>query len=251
MKKLLIEICAGSVEDVIAAEVGGADRVELNSALMLGGLTPSSGALVEAKRLVNIPVMAMVRPRAGGFCYSTEEFNQMELDVQYSVEHNADGVVFGILHSTGEIDIERTKKLVKLCGDKQAVFHRAFDVVPDPFTALEQLIDIGVTRILTSGQECSCYNGAEMLRQLIEKAAGRIQILPGGGIDVFNLRDVIERTGTDQVHMALLSVKHDTSTSLHPQVFFGGELRPSEIEIMCTNSNDVSHAVRVAEILKM
>ena len=251
MKKLFIEICAGSVEDVIAAEAGGADRVELNSALMLGGLTPSLGALVEAKRLVSIPVMAMVRPRAGGFCYSSEEFNQMQLDVQYSVDNNADGVVFGILHPTGEIDIDRTKKLVELCGDKQAVFHRAFDVVPDPFRALEQLIDIGVTRILTSGQECSCYNGAEMLRQLIEKANGRIQILPGGGIDVFNLMDIVERTGTDQIHMALLSAKSDTSTSLRPQVFFGGELRPSETEIMCTKSSDVSTAVGIAAKLAL
>lgn len=243
MNKLLIEICAGSVEDVIAAEAGGADRVELNSALMLGGLTPSLGALVEAKRLASIPVIAMVRPRAGGFCYSYEEFNQMQLDVRFAVENNADGVVFGILHSNGEVDIERTRKLVELCGDKQAVFHRAFDVVPDPFAALEQLIDIGVTRILTSGQECSCYNGAELLRKLINKAAGRMQILPGGGIDIFNLCDVVERTGTNQIHMALFSAKHDMSTTLRPQVFFGGELRPSETEILYTDAMNVSSAV--------
>lgn len=248
MEHLLIEVCAGSVDDVIAAEKGGADRVELNSALMLGGLTPSLGALIEAKRLVEIPVMAMVRPRSGGFCYSESEFRQMQLDVQSFVEHGADGIVFGILDSKGRVDIERNGILVDLCEDKQAVFHRAFDVVLDPFDALGELIDLGFTRILTSGQEATSYNGINLLRALIQTAGNRIEILPGGGIDTFNLVDIVERTNTRQVHMAFLSPETDLSTVNRPQVFFGGELRPSETEILCTDSENV-RAVR--QILKV
>lgn len=225
---ILIEICTGSLDDAVAAQAGGADWIELNSSLLQGGLTPSLGTLIEAKRRLTIPIMCMIRPRGGGFCYTEHEFAVMERDAELAVAHGADGLVFGVLHVDGTIDMPRSAALLRAAGTRPVVFHRAFDVTPDPFVALEQLIELGVTRILTSGQEETVYNGSELIRRLIERAAGRIEILPGGGIDRFNLRDVLARTGTKQIHLAIFQPHRDPSTHAHPHVFFGGSLRPSE-----------------------
>jgi copper homeostasis protein len=152
----------------------------------------------------------------------------MQRDAEAALELGADGIVFGILTESGEIDLHRNGRLIELARDKQTVFHRAFDVVPDPQAALEQLIDLGVTRILTSGQEDSAYNGAALIRELIEQAAGRIEILPGGGIDRFNLDDVLARTGCQQIHIAVPTCRPDPSVHARPHVSFGGTLKPPE-----------------------
>ena len=245
MDRVLLEICTGSINDALAAEVGGADRIELNSSLLLGGLTPSLGTLIEAKRHLHLPVICMVRPRAGGFCYTPEEMKVMEADAELLVSHGADGIVLGILTPDGEVDAVRTKRLIGRVGAKEVVFHRAFDVVPDPFRALDQLVDLGVRRILTSGQENSCYNGADLIRRLIECAGDRVEILPGGGIDRFNLADVVARTGCRQVHMAPLTSRADTSTDLRPHVYFGGELRPPENSFSVVDTHEVRGAVNL------
>ena len=158
--RIKLEICTASAEDCAVAEQSGADRVELNCALMLGGLTPSLGALREARAAIRIPLIAMIRPRAGGFCYSASDFKVMQRDVEAALAEGADGIAFGILTPNGTIDLERCRQIVKLAAGRQIVFHRAFDVVPEPLTALDQLIDLGVTRVMTSGQETSAYNGA-------------------------------------------------------------------------------------------
>ncbi|MGH9500075.1 MAG: copper homeostasis protein CutC [Terriglobales bacterium] len=227
MKNVLLEICCGSIDDAIQAEKGGADRVELCSALFLGGLTPSIGTIAEAKRRIKIPVMVMVRPRGGGFCYSEAEFATMERDAEAAIDSGADGVVFGILESGGKIHARRTKRLRQLVS-RQAVFHRAFDVTPDPFKALEQLVDLGITRILTSGQKDTIAEGAELIAELIERAGKRIEILPGGGIRPFNVREIVERTGCRQVHMTAWGTARDFSTQARPEVRFGGSLHPPE-----------------------
>jgi copper homeostasis protein len=228
MGNVLLEICCGSIDDAIQAEAGGADRVELCSALFLGGLTPSIGTIREAKRRLKIPVMVMVRPRGGGFCYTEAEMATMERDVEAAVDSGADGVVFGVLESGGKIDVRRTKRLRQLMGKRQAVFHRAFDVTPDPFKALEQLVDLGITRILTSGQKDSVPEGVELIAELAERAGKRIEILPGGGIRAFNVREVVERTGCRQVHMTAWGAVRDSSTQARPEVTFGGALRVAE-----------------------
>src|SRR5215471_11838018 len=139
-RKLLLEICCGSAADAWEAQQGGADRVELCSALFLGGLTPSLGAILEAKDRVKIPVMAMIRPRSGGFCYSKSDYAVMQRDVRVAVEQGADGIVFGVLRSDGRVDRERCAQLCNLALGRQTVFHRAFDVTPDPLEALDTLI---------------------------------------------------------------------------------------------------------------
>ncbi len=239
-RKVLLEICCGSVEDAVAAESGGADRVELCSALFLGGLTPSLGMLVETRRRVQLPVMCMVRPRNGGFCYSPAELEVMEYDVDSALQRGADGIVLGILQSDGTIDRVQCRRMRDRMGNGEAVFHRAFDVTPDPFRALEELIDLGFSRILTSGQQNSVTEGAELIRGLIEQARGRIGIMPGGGLHLRNLEEMIARTGCSQVHLSALGVRDDPSTLARPGVTFGGALYPSEVRYEVTDQNLVN-----------
>lgn len=228
MKNVLLEICCGSIDDAIQAEKGGADRVELCSALFLGGLTPSIGTIQEAKRRLKLPVMVMVRPRGGGFCYTEAEMATMERDVEAAMDNGADGVVFGMLEADGKIDVRRAKRMRHLIGMRQAVFHRAFDVTPDPFKALEELVDLGITRVLTSGQKDTAPEGVELIAKLVERAGRRIEILPGGGIRPFNVREIVERTGCRQVHMTAWGTVRDSSTQARPEVTFGGALHPLE-----------------------
>jgi copper homeostasis protein len=243
MANILLEICCGSIDDAIQAEKGGADRVELCSALFLGGLTPSIGTIKEAKRRLKIPVMVMVRPRGGGFCYTEAEMATMERDAEAAIDGGADGVVFGILEGDGKIDERRTTRMRQVIGKRQAVFHRAFDVTPDPFKALEQLVDLGITRVLTSGQKDSVPEGVELIAELIERAGKRIEILPGGGgLRPFNMNEIVERTGCRQVHMTAWSAVRDSSTQARVEVTFGGALRPPE------DSYDVTDAKLVREI---
>ncbi|HTA25103.1 MAG TPA: copper homeostasis protein CutC [Terriglobales bacterium] len=245
MKNILLEICCGSIDDAIQAEKGGADRVELCSALFLGGLTPSIGTIQEAKRRLKIPVMAMVRPRGGGFCYTEAEMATMERDAEAAIDSGADGVVFGILRDDGKIDEKRTKRIRQLIGKRQAVFHRAFDVTPDPFEALEQLVDLGIARVLTSGQKDTVPEGAELIAKLIERAGKRIEILPGGGgLRPFNMHEIIDKTGCRQLHMTAWGAVRDSSTHARPEVTFGGALHPPE------DQYDVTDAKLVREIGK-
>lgn len=199
----LLEICLDSAEDAVCAEGAGADRVELNVALPLGGLTPSLGTLIETKRLCSLPVIAMLRPRAGGFCYSDGEFLTMQRDLDLLLEHGVDGVAFGVLTSDGEIDLARSEQLVRQAGDRQVVFHRAFDVAPQPLSCLHQLVEIGVRRVLTSGQAARAMDGIELIRQLHETAAGRIEILPGCGIRADQAATLLASTGCRQLHASL------------------------------------------------
>jgi copper homeostasis protein len=226
--KILIEVCCGSVDDAIEAAKGRADRIELNSSLFFGGLTPSLGSIIEAKRRLNIPVMVMIRPRAGGFCYTQAEMAVMLNDAKLALEHDADGLVFGILTGDGSIDTERCSQIIDLAHGRDVVFHRAFDVTPDPFKALDQLIALGFTRILTSGQQRSVPEGAELIKKLITHAGDKIEILPGGGISPHNVRTIIEQTGTNQVHLAEFGQQLDKSTQHNPQITFGGALHPPE-----------------------
>lgn len=238
--RIKLEICAASADDCAAAERGGADRIELNCALMLGGLTPSLGSLREARAGTRLPIIVMIRPRAGGFCYSAREFRVMQSDAELALAEGAEGFAFGILTAAGKIDMNRCRQFLKLVGDRQAVFHRAFDVTPEPMTALEQLIDMGVTRVMTSGQEASAYDGAANIARFIRRAAGRIEILPVGGINRFTVADVVSRTGCDQVHASMTGVSQDSSVEARPQVFFGGPVRQPENQFTVTNGAAVA-----------
>lgn len=228
MREYKIEVCCGSVEDAISAKIGGADRIELNSALFLGGLTPSIGEMKLARQSIDLPIMAMVRPRQGGFCYTDMEYKTAIADAEALLDCGADGLVFGFLNPDGTVDCARVKEFVRLAGNREKVFHRAIDVVPDWKKTLSVLIDLGVDRVLTSGQESNVLYGAETIREMIEFARGRIQILPGGGIRANLLPRILRETGCDQIHIAASKQRFDTSAQGNPHIYFGGALYPPE-----------------------
>lgn len=230
MKKILVEVCCGSADDVIEAKKAGADRVELNSDLFHGGLTPTVGSLLVAKRETGMKIMTMIRPREGGFCYTEAEFAVAIEDAKQLLANGSDGLVFGFLHTDGTIDVKRTAILANLAysAGKEAVFHRAIDVVPDWKQALDLLIDLNITRVLTSGQEADVSNGTENVREMIRYAAGRIQILPGAGITARNYQRIVAETGTDQIHLAAHRSVADTSVLNNRSIFYGGCLYPPE-----------------------
>ncbi|MBQ6609475.1 MAG: copper homeostasis protein CutC [Oscillospiraceae bacterium] len=230
MKNILLEVCCGSADDVIEAYQAGADRVELNSDLFHGGLTPTVGTLRVVRREVDIPVMTMVRPREGGFCYTEAEYSVCLEDAELLVENGADGLVFGFLTAEGEIDPERTRRLAGIAqrAGKESVFHRAIDVVPDWKKAVDLLADLGITRILTSGQTPDVSDAADTVREMIAYAGDRIQILPGAGITLRNLRRVAEETGAHQLHVAVHRSAADLSTVNNRSIYYGGCLYPPE-----------------------
>ena len=244
--EVLIEVYCGSIDDAEAAEKGGADRIELNSALFLGGLTPSAGALKEVKNRVDIPVMAMIRPRAGGFCYTDNEFRVMKKDTAEAIKQGVDGIVCGILNEDGTIDTERCREIIEIVGDREVVFHRAFDVVPDPWRAVDKLIELGFDRILTKGQGNRIEAGMELLQEIIEYVEEEIEILPGG-IKPFNYDYVLNNLDCDQVHISAMETKRDLSTQRVPGVYFGSSLRPAEDEFQTVSKNGVeslSHKIK-------
>jgi len=249
MKKILIEICCGSYEDVVIAESTGADRVELNSAMFLGGLTPTLGCLIEVKTNTKIPVIAMIRPREAGFYYSDYEYAVMKRDAAMLLEHGADGLVFGILNENSTLDEARMSGLIRLCKDagKTAVCHRAFDVTPDPIAALDTLIELGVDRVLTSGQQPSVIHGAKLITKLIKQAAGRIEILPGGGLKHNNIADFVKETGVDQIHFSASMLRTEPSTAQNPSIHFGGALYPREDVVSVTDGDVIK---RISSMLE-
>ena len=245
-KPLIFEVCCGSAEDAIEAFKGGCQRVELNSNMFHGGLTPTVGSLITAKRHVDIPIMCMVRPREGGFCYTDVEFEVMLDDAKKLLENGADGIVFGFLHEDGTVDAERCKKMLEVIGDKVSVFHRAIDVVPNVFAALDTLIELGVKRVLTSGQMPTVPEGIPTIKKMIAHAAGRIEILPGAGITASNAAWCREQMGVDQMHAAIHRVAYDVSCQHNTAIYFGGCIYPPEDRYKVVDFGGVAEFVKQA-----
>jgi hypothetical protein len=216
MKRDLFEVCAGSVQDCINAQLGGADRVELNSALHLGGLTPSLAMLKLVKEKTSLKVICMDRPRAAGFCYDDVEIETMFEDAKILLENGTDGISFGFLNSDATINVTETKKMVELIHQyqKEAVFHRAFDCVDDPMHAIKQLIDCGVDRILTSGLQPTAMQGASVLEKLQSEFGDQIELLAGSGINANNIRALKEQTGLHQFHGSCKEWCKDPTTTV-------------------------------------
>jgi len=196
MRKL--EICCYGVDCAQVAERAGADRIELCAAPAEGGLTPSVGALMAARQHVRIPVHPIVRPRGGDFCYSVTEFEQVKADVSFIRELGFPGVVIGLLDVDGHIDLLRMSQLMQLCEGMEVTFHRAFDLCHNPLTALEQLADLGIARLLTSGQQQSAESGLPLLRELTRLTRGP-KIMAGAGVRLSNLQKFID-AGISELH---------------------------------------------------
>ena len=200
MKKDQIEICCGSIQSAANAKAGGAVRVELCQGLVEGGTTPSPATIDYAVKELGLKVFVLVRPRGGDFCYNELEIRTMEEDVAYCKKAGAAGIVVGFLHADGSIDTELTRRFVELSAPLPVTFHRAFDECKEPLKALEQIIDCGCKRILTSGCQPTAIEGADMLQQLVKQADGRITILAGSGITPENAASLKQKTGAPEIH---------------------------------------------------
>ncbi len=202
-EQVLIEVCVDSVASAIAAERGGAQRIELCSDLLEGGVTPSLGLLRIVRSKVSLRMHPIIRPRPGDFCYSDAEFEIMQRDIEAARSEGADGIVLGILKSDGTVDIERTRQLVELARPLSVTFHRAFDMSADLFSALDDVCATGVDRLLTSGGAQECLEGIETVAQLVKAARGRITIMAGGRIGITHAANIVERSGVSEIHVGL------------------------------------------------
>ena len=191
MKEYILEACVDSVESAMAAVQGGADRLELCGNLIIGGTTPGPWLFDEIRKRSDIRIHALIRPRFGDFCYTDAEFSMIKNAVKDFREMGAEGVVFGVLKPDGTLNMEQMKELMEAAGDMSVTLHRAFDVCVDPIEAMEQAISLGIDTILTSGQRNVCLQGADLLKELVEKSKGRITIQAGSGVGAEVIRTAL------------------------------------------------------------
>ncbi len=203
MAVTVLEICVDSLESALAAQAGGAQRIELCTALAEGGLTPSLGLLRAVGERVSIAVNVMIRPRGGDFLYSEEEVAIMRTDIALAAEAGADGVVFGLLTEYGDVDRERTRTLIELARPMEVTFHRALDMTRDPQAALEDIIRAGADRVLTSGAEPTALAGRHRLEAMVRAGGDRIRVMAGGGIRPGNVQQIARESGVSEFHAAL------------------------------------------------
>jgi copper homeostasis protein len=218
---MLIEICVDSLDSAVTAEKGGADRVELCSDLLEGGITPSSGLIQAVRSKIDIPIFVMIRPRGGDLYFSASEFDIMVSDLREAKRLGADGVVLGLLTTGGQVDVERTSRLVEMAYPMQVTFHRAIDMAPDMEQACEDIVLTGAHRILTSGGKETAQEGAAQIARLVQIAHGRIGIMVGSGIRAHNVQEVARLTGAKEFHGSLRRRAKSPVSYFNPMLAMG------------------------------
>lgn len=230
------EICANSAESCVAAQAGGAHRVELCASMPEGGTTPSFGEIRLARKLIDIRLHVIIRPRGGDFLYTPLELDIMEEDIHIARQAGADGVVFGCLTPEGDLDMPAMRRLMKISEGMSVTFHRAFDYVRSPEQVLEHLIDLGVNRVLTSGQQPTAMQGASLLAELVRQAAGRIVIMPGCGVNEWNIAELAACTGASEFHFSARELKESKMLLRNPALSMGS-----------SDQDEYAHPVTTAE----
>ncbi len=246
--EIVIEVCATSLMSAIAAEKGGAKRIELCDNISEGGTTPSSGLIKLAKENLNLDVCVLIRPRGGDFLYNDYEFDLMKNDIQIAKDFGADGVVTGILDMNGEVDIKRMQELINIARPMQFVFHRAFDMCADPIFSLNQLIELNIDRLLTSGQQNKAIDGAGLIKTLIDQAEGKIDIMPGSGINTQNFIDLKNATGAKSFHLTGRSLVKGNMFFKQDKVLLNDFNHNSDYEWLETNSNIIKQIVELSRM---
>lgn len=241
----IVEICCGSYEDALNSDRGGASRIELNSALHLGGLTPSLASLKLTKENTDLKVITMIRPRGAGFHYSDAEFEVMKADTLIMMENHADGIAFGCLDENGCVNEKQTKEIIDIVKKYhgEVVFHRAFDCVKDPYQTIELLISLGVDRILTSGLENKAMDGKELIKDLQEKYGDQIEILAGSGMNASNAKEMMDYTGIYQVHSSCKAWLTDPTTACN-HVSYAYASTPHEMDYDVVSQELVEQLVK-------
>lgn len=213
-----LEIIGFNIESCLAAQEAGADRIELCVSPAEGGTTPSYGFIKSAREKLHIGLYTMIRQRGGDFLYNDNEFEIMKMNAGFCKKAGCDGIVTGILTADGKVDKKRCSELIALAYPLEATFHRAFDRVADPFESLEDIISLGFERILTSGLKSKANENTQLLSELVKKAAGRIIIMPGSGVNAGNIISIAESTGAKEFHSSASFLKDSKMEYLNPQI---------------------------------
>ena len=246
MPKILVEACVTSAQSALNAQTGGAQRVELCDNLIEGGTTPSAGMIEVSRELISIGLFVMIRPRGGDFCYSNDEFRIMKQDVLMAANMGADGVVAGILKPDGTIDVERMSILRELAGDMGFTCHRACDMTVDKYQALEDIINCGADRILSSGGKNKAPEGAALLKELVDKANGRLIIMPGSGVNEDSIVELKRISGAVEFHVTGRSLYKGKMIYKNPEVSMGDNLTVPEYEQWITDPGRIRKIVELA-----
>lgn len=243
----MVEVCANGVESCLAAQEGGADRVELCAGIPEGGTTPSYGEIQVARRvLTSTRLHVIIRPRGGDFLYSDLEVERMAADIAVCRELGVDGVVFGCLKADGTLDMDKNRYLMQCSHGMSVTLHRAFDRAADPVQALEDAIALGFDRILTSGQQPKAIQGVELLAQLHCQAAGRIILMAGSGVTEENIRDIREATGLTEFHFSAREPHPSAMQYVNPNLYMG---RPGANEAALDYTTSRRVAATIARLL--
>ena len=244
-----MECCVDSVESALEAQKGGADRIELCSALVIGGLSPSVALFEKVKEVLDIKIHVLLRPRFGDFCYTDYEHEIIKEEVRKFRELGADGIVIGTLKPDGSLNKEQMKELISEAGNMSITLHRAFDMCVDPIQTLNDAKELGIHTILTSGQKNSCINGTDLLAELVKEAGEEIDILIGGGVDASVIEELLDKTGATSYHMSG-KVVIDSEMIYRKEDVNMGVASMSEYDIWRTSSDRVSAAREVIEKIR-
>lgn len=243
-----LECCVDSVESAIAAKKGGADRIELCSALVIGGLSPSQALYWKIREQVDLPIRVLLRPRFGDFCYTDFEYEIIKEEIRSFRKLGADGIVIGTMKPDGTLNMEQMKELIEEAKGMSVTLHRAFDMCKNPFMALEEARKLGINTILTSGQKNTCIDGVELLKELVEKAQGETEILVGGGVDASVLPVLAEKTKAKAYHMSG-KISMESEMRYRKQDVSMGIASVSEYEIWRTSEKRVREARKILDEL--
>ncbi|XP_056633780.1 copper homeostasis protein cutC homolog [Diorhabda carinulata] len=248
MSKVKLEVCVDSLESALAAIEGGADRLELCSSLIDGGLTPTPGLLIQIQNMnsKNVPVYCLLRCRPGNFIYSHEEIEIMKEDAKILRKHGADGFVFGALSDNGDVDMKICRELIRVCHPLPVTFHRAFDFCRRPTIEVEVIIDLGFQRILTSGKQQNAQMGVKLIKKLVEQVGHRIIIMPGGGVTKENIKYILENTEAKEIHGSFKVPKEEPEKTEEDSEAVIGE---REGPIYITTENAVMEIVDILKTL--
>jgi copper homeostasis protein len=244
---MTVEIVVYNIESAMKAQEGGADRIELCENPGEGGTTPSYGTIELVRQNLSIDVFVMIRPRGGDFYYSNYEFHAMKRDISQCQKLSVDGFVFGILNPDGTIDKKRCKELIDKCRPLKVTCHRAFDMVRDPFEALEDCIEVGFDRILTAGQQAQAVRGADLIGELIKKANGRIAIMPGSGVNENTVTDIIQKSKAQEIHFSATAFRDSGMQFRNSQIAGMGSDEGSEFKLRTVDPQRVRLIRELAE----